>query len=288
MAAQMAKWAAVPAALACASINVYAAVEEEPQSQPVKAHQLSFYNPPPLKSKYIDEKPGRLQTGISSVRKSTGYYVDGCKNVYFFVKNGVMSSIQFGKDAYVYLKNPPPEFLPKVGAITVSGLTGVVLARKGSRFKKIAYPLGLSTLCISLCYPAQSVVVAKVTGKKLYSASHKTYEAIGSLWTKQSSAEAPLVRDLVAEEAPVSRTDHSISEARTAALESEEKAKAHEIQFHAGKTVSESQSVPLIPEVKVPSIISDALKVPKFTPDPRLMDHGQSSPEDKDMYSTRS
>ncbi|KAL8181027.1 UNVERIFIED_CONTAM: hypothetical protein K2H54_044283 [Gekko kuhli] len=284
----MAKWAAVPAALACASINVYAVGEEETKPQPLKAHQLSIYNAPPLKSRYIDEKPGRLQTGISSVRKSVGYYIDGCKSAYFFVKNGVISSIQFGKDSYVYLKNPPPEFLPKVGAITISGLTGLVLARKGSRFKKIAYPMGLCTLCISLCYPAQSVIVAKVTGKKLYSASHKTYEAIGSLWTKRSPAEVPLVLDKAAEKSSVSRTDHSIPEAHTAASESEEKAKAHETQLHAGKTVSESDSVPLIAEVKVLSVVSDTLKVSKFKPDPSLMDHGQSNPEDVDMYSTRS
>ncbi|XP_060105594.1 MICOS complex subunit MIC27 [Heteronotia binoei] len=288
MAAKMAKWAAVPAALACASVNVYAVAKEEPKSQPVKAHQLSVYNAPPLKSRYVDEQPGRLQTGISSVRTSTSYYINGCKNAYFFVKNGVISSIQFGKDAYVYLKNPPPEFLPKVGAVTLSGLTGLVLARKGSRFKKIAYPVGLCTLCISLCYPAQSVIVAKVTGKKLYSASHKTYEAIGSLWTKRSTAEVPLVLDKVAEEASVSRTDHSISEPCTAASESEEKAKAHETQFHAGKTVFESNSVPSAAEVKVPVVISDVLKVPKFKHDPSLMDHGQSNPEDVDMYSTRS
>ncbi|XP_015273381.1 PREDICTED: MICOS complex subunit MIC27 isoform X2 [Gekko japonicus] len=361
----MAKWAAVPATLACASINVYAVGEEEPKSQPVKAHQLSVYNAPPLKSRYIDEKPGRLQSGISSVRKSVGYYINGCRNAYLFVKHGVISSIQFGKDTYVYLKNPPPEFLPKVGAITISGLTGLVLARKGSRFKKIAYPMGLCTLCISLCYPAQSVIIAKVTGKKLYSASHKTYEAIGSLWTKRSTAEVPLVLDEAAEfqkerfhidkphrfkvysymsptfcdhcgsllwglvkqgskcgecgmnvhhecqekvanlcginqkllaealnqvsqESSVARTDHSIPEAHTAASESEEKAKAHETQLHAGETVPESDSVPLIAEVKVPSVISDTLKVSKFKPDPSLMDHGQSNPEDVDMYSTRS
>ncbi|XP_077164531.1 MICOS complex subunit MIC27 isoform X2 [Paroedura picta] len=271
----MAKWAAIPVTLAGAS-------EEEPKSQPVKAHQLSIYNAPPLKSRYINEKPGNLQTGISSVRKSVSYYMNGCKNAYFFVKNGIISSIQFGKDAYVYLKNPPPEFLPKVGAITISGLTGLVLARKGARFKKIAYPMGLCTLCVSLCYPAQSVIAAKVTGKKVYSASHKTYEAIGSLWTRRPTAEVPLVLGEVAEKAVVSKTDP------TAALEVEEKAKAHETQFHAEKTVSESSTVPLIADVKVPSVISDALKVPKFKPDPSLMDHGQSNPEDVDMYSTRS
>ena len=42
------------------------------------------------------------------------------------------------QDAYVYLKNPPPEFLPKVGVITVSGLTGLVLARKGKELHSLS------------------------------------------------------------------------------------------------------------------------------------------------------
>ncbi|NXR67038.1 MIC27 protein, partial [Rhadina sibilatrix] len=82
-------------------------------------------------------------------------------SAYVFVKKGIMDSIQFGKDAYVYLNNPPPEFLPKAAVVMVSGLAGVVLTRKGSRFKKIAYPLGLTTVGYSVCYPAQSVVIAK-------------------------------------------------------------------------------------------------------------------------------
>lgn len=34
-------------------------------------------------------------------------------------------------DAYVYLNDPPPEFFPRAAVITVSGLAGAVLARKG-------------------------------------------------------------------------------------------------------------------------------------------------------------
>ncbi|XP_053129723.1 MICOS complex subunit MIC27 isoform X2 [Hemicordylus capensis] len=283
---QMVKWAALPTALGSATISVYAATEDNPKSHRVKAHQLPIYNAPPLESRYIDEKPGRLQSGISSVRETTSYYINGCKDAYLFVKNGMISTIQFGKDAYVYLKNPPPEFLPKVGVITISGLTGLVLARKGSRFKKIAYPLGLCTLGVSLCYPVQSVVIAKVTGKKVYAASRTTYEAIASLWTKRPTAEVPLVQDKITKN--VSKTDHNISEAHIVAAELEEEVKALEMHFHSGKTLAQADSTPLIAEVKVPSVVTDMLKTPKFNPDPDLMDHGQSNPEDVDMYSTRS
>lgn len=34
--------------------------------------------------------------------------------------------------------------------------------------------------------------------------------------------------------------------------------------------------------------LTDVAKTTKFKLDPRLMDHGQSNPEDVDMYSTRS
>ncbi|KAF3818681.1 hypothetical protein GH733_012098, partial [Mirounga leonina] len=89
-----------------------------------------------------------------------------------------MDMVQSGKDAYIYLKNPPRDFLPKLGVITVSGLAGLVSARKGSRFKKIAYPLGLATLG------------ATVTGKKAYTTSQQIYEAVKSLWTKINKKES--------------------------------------------------------------------------------------------------
>ncbi|KAJ6663284.1 hypothetical protein lerEdw1_010420 [Lerista edwardsae] len=299
MATKIAKWAAFPTSLACASMTVYAAKEDSPNSPYVKAHQLSIYNAPPRESRYIDEKPGRLQIGISSIRESTAYYLHRCQAAYLSIKNGIITSVQFGKDvgvcvvfkdAYVYMKNPPPEFLPKVGVITISGLTGLVLARKGSRFKKIAYPLGLGTLGVCVCYPVQSVLVAKVTSKKVYAASHKTYAAVGSLWTKRSTAKGPPAQDKAVEEAaePDSSIDRSISEAHMIARESKEKVKVSEMQFYPEDTPEQTDSAPSVAEVKVPSVITDVLKAPKFQPDPSLMDYGQSSPEDADMYSTRS
>uniref|UniRef100_A0A2I2YMJ1 MICOS complex subunit n=1 Tax=Gorilla gorilla gorilla TaxID=9595 RepID=A0A2I2YMJ1_GORGO len=123
---------------------------------------LPIYTAPPLQSKYVEEQPGHLQMGFASIRTATGCYIGWCKGVYVFVKNGIMDTVQFGKDAYVYLKNPPRDFLPKMGVITVSGLAGLVSARKGSKFKKITYPLGLATLGATVCYPVQSVIIAKI------------------------------------------------------------------------------------------------------------------------------
>ncbi|KAM9127473.1 MICOS complex subunit MIC27 [Pangshura tecta] len=297
MAAKRATLVAIPAGLAFVSINIYAATEEESKPESVKPNQLPIYCVPPLKSKYVEEDPGHLQAGFSALRKTTSHYVEWCKDAYLFVKNGIMDSIQFGKDTYVYLKNPPPEFLPKVTVLTISGLAGLVLARKGSRIKKIAYPLGLTTLAVSVCYPAQSVVLAKITGKKLYAASHQTYEAIGSLWTKNSSMKEVLLTQkedtkpgsyVQQVPEPAVGEDKSV-EIKKTTPESEVKSKPLAVtDSPVMKIQSSKDPVPLPAEIKVPSVISDVAKTTKFKLDPRLMDHGQSSPEDVDMYSTRS
>ncbi|XP_074771658.1 MICOS complex subunit MIC27 [Athene noctua] len=274
MAAKVAKLAAVSSGLPFACITVYAATEQESKGQLVKPNQLPIYCPPPLKLKYIEEQPGYLQRQFSSVRQTTGRYIGWFKDAFVFVKNGIVDSIQFGKDAYVYLKNPPPEFLPKVGVITVSGLAGIVLARKDSRFKKIAYPLGLTALGVSVCYPAQSVVIAKVTGRKLFSASHQTYEAVRSLWAKKED-----VTKVQQESKSVTGDDKKKKEISSTKPESAIESRSFN-RTESSPVESWSNKDP------VPS--SGTVKTPKFKPDPKLVDHGQSSPEDVDMYSTRS
>ncbi|NXJ73213.1 MIC27 protein, partial [Trogon melanurus] len=276
---QVAKLAAVSSALPFACVTVYAATEKEPGGQLVNPNQLPIYCPPPLKSKYVEEQPGHLQKQLSSVRQKTGRYVGWCKNAFVFAKNGIMDAVQFGKDAYVYLKNPPPEFIPKVGVITISGLAGVMLARKDSRFKKIVYPLGLTTLGVSVCYPAQSVVVAKVTGKKLLSASHQAYGAVRSLWAEKED-----VAKLQQESKSVTQEDKKKKEVSSKkpepAVESRSFNRTESSSVNSSPGESRSNKDP------VPS--PGTVKTPKFKPDPKLMDHGQSSPEDVDLYSTRS
>uniref|UniRef100_A0A7N4NXA3 MICOS complex subunit n=1 Tax=Sarcophilus harrisii TaxID=9305 RepID=A0A7N4NXA3_SARHA len=165
-----------------AALSVRAVAEEEAPQKTMKPTQLPIYNVPSLHSKYIEEQPGHLQTRITSIRTTACHYFGWCKDVYVWMKNGIMDTVQFGKDAYVYLKNPPQDFLPKIGVITASGLVGFISAKKGSKFKKIAYPLGLTALGASVCYPAQAVVITKVTGKKVYAASQGVYEVLASLW----------------------------------------------------------------------------------------------------------
>ncbi|KAF7480299.1 Hypothetical predicted protein [Marmota monax] len=160
---RMGKLTTMPAGLMYASVSVRVSREEEYKKKLMRPDQLPIYTAPPLQSKYVEEQPGHLQMAFASIRTTTGHYIGWCKGVYVFVKNGIMDTVQIGKDAYIYLKNPPQDFLPKMGVITVAGLAGLVSARKGSGFKKVVYPLGMATLGATVCYPVQSVIIAKVS-----------------------------------------------------------------------------------------------------------------------------
>ncbi|KAM5127756.1 MICOS complex subunit MIC27 isoform 2-T2 [Callospermophilus lateralis] len=262
---RMGKLTTMPAGLMYASVSVHVSREEEYKKKLMRPDQLPIYTAPPLQSKYVEEQPGHLQMAFASIRTTTGHYIGWCKGVYVFVKNGIMDTVQIGKDAYVYLKNPPQDFLPKMGVITVSGLAGLVSARKGSGFKKVVYPLGMATLGATVCYPVQSVIIAKVTGKKAYATSQQIYEAFKSLWTKSN----------IKESLPEPKERNKLSNS------DEIPEKTTQIQKHSVPLPTELSS-----ETKTKSeSISGATQ---FIPDPRLMDHGQSHPEDVDMYSTRS
>ncbi|XP_032128148.1 MICOS complex subunit MIC27-like [Sapajus apella] len=107
-----------------------------------------------------------------------------------------------------------------------------------------------------------------VTGKKIYATSQQIFETVKSLWTKSNKKESL--------PQPKEKTKLGSSA---------------EIQV-SGKTthVLKQHSVPLPTELsseaKTKSVSTSGAT--QFMPDPKLMDHGQSHPEDIDMYSTRS
>uniref|UniRef100_A0A3B4BSH6 MICOS complex subunit n=2 Tax=Pygocentrus nattereri TaxID=42514 RepID=A0A3B4BSH6_PYGNA len=144
---------------------------EEKTDEHISPRELSVYNPEAPVTQYVDEQPGRLQAGLGRMRVGLQPYVRAVQDACTSVKVGVMSLYQAGQDTYEFLRDPPPGFLPRVGVITVSGLAGLVLARKGSRIKRIGVPLAFTAVGTAVCYPTQTVGVLKFTGKKVYSAS---------------------------------------------------------------------------------------------------------------------
>ncbi|XP_069841767.1 MICOS complex subunit MIC27 [Dendropsophus ebraccatus] len=286
MVSKILKLAAVPGGLIVSSYGLYAVSDREAKGDRLDPQKLSLYSVPNQQSRFIEAQPGRVQCVFSAVRRTVWPLISWTQNTCSSVRTGVEETIQLGKDSYIYLKNPPPEFLPRVGIISVSGLAGLVLARKGSRLKKIVYPLGLAALGASVCYPAQAVIVAKVTSKKLYGAGHWTYNAISSLWKAKPHKEEEAIP------APREEVKEATREEERGAAEPKESPAEHGAQDEQEPSTSPEPptiSPPVDPEkASATSVYTELPKNVKFQPPPELVDHGQSNPEDVDLYSTRS
>ncbi|XP_058239276.1 MICOS complex subunit MIC27 isoform X2 [Hemibagrus wyckioides] len=208
MVAKVVKLAVIPAALGLASFRVYAMTEDRTDGR-VSPQELSVYSADPPALHYVEERAGRLQSGIGLMRARLQSYVRAVQNTCTSVKVRAISLYQTGQDTYNFLRDPPPGFLPRVGIITVSGLSGLILARKGSRIKRIGVPLVMTSVGAAVCYPLHTVAVLQVTGKKVYSATSFVASAF-----KSDSKVAGVVPDHAPEEAapgteaPVSVVTH--------------------------------------------------------------------------------
>uniref|UniRef100_A0A8C2H965 MICOS complex subunit n=1 Tax=Cyprinus carpio TaxID=7962 RepID=A0A8C2H965_CYPCA len=170
---QILKYAALPAAAVTVGLGSFRIdyINEKINEELISPRELSIYSPDGPAVQFVEEQPGVVQTGLGAVRVGLQPYVRAVQSTFTSVKVGVISVYHAGQDTYHFLRDPPQGFLPKVGVIGVSGLGGLILARKSSRLKRIVVPLGLATAGTAVCYPTQTVGVLKITGKKVYAVS---------------------------------------------------------------------------------------------------------------------
>ncbi|KAK2911155.1 hypothetical protein Q8A67_003288 [Cirrhinus molitorella] len=371
MAAKILKYAVLPAAavgVGLGSFRIYS-INEKINEELISPRELSIYSPDGPAVHLVEEQPGVVQTGLGAVRVGLQPYVRAVQSTITSVKLGAISVYHAGQDTYHFLRDPPPGFLPRMGVIGVSGLGGLILARKGSRLKKIVVSLGLATAGTAVCYPTQTVGVLKITGKKVYAVSSSvasilkskpkedvimpavsvespatvTSSDIESPAKALSEPEVPPVVDVASvfaapnsepETAPVTEAtakpvlDAELTPApeptpsaetnSTPVVESEifpETAPAApELEVlppteatlsttpieeettppeDATPTIVDEETVASPPAEEAPPsseppVVEPATSKSHFVPDPSLLDHGQSNPEDADMYSTRS
>ncbi|XP_051914023.1 MICOS complex subunit MIC27 isoform X1 [Hippocampus zosterae] len=377
---------AVPAMLGIASIRVYTISEMSTEGL-ITREKLNIYTPEPKSAQVqvVPDQPGLIESGLASAREHLQPLVHTVKGACISVKRGSVNLYHAGEDVYYCLKDPPPGFLPRVGTITMAGLLGMFVARKGSRLKRIVVPLGLMSAGASVCYPAQAVAVFKVTGKKMYAAGQWSRTTVSSLLTSKppepDAARQPqatpvpppeatvvdephpsepgtvpsfaisdtevrsaecgpdadnLIIAIATEEASVKLTEISAEQA-AAEIHSESLDRIESEALQATKEAQEgavaisndaiasseaispasdgtpAETLPAEPtqssepETKesaqvesapadVPASTADLPPIKTsnetaggagFTPDPALLDFGQSSPEDEDLYSTR-
>uniref|UniRef100_A0A674AP91 MICOS complex subunit n=1 Tax=Salmo trutta TaxID=8032 RepID=A0A674AP91_SALTR len=110
----------------------------------------SLYTTPELQVNY----------GVAELRKWAEPVTDQCQ-VYLFLSDEVYRTVEPTVKTYEFLKDPPPELYPSVGVVGFSGFLGLYLA-KGSRVKRLVFPVGLMALSASMFYPQQATSLAKV------------------------------------------------------------------------------------------------------------------------------
>ncbi|XP_047445165.1 MICOS complex subunit MIC26-like [Mugil cephalus] len=184
---------AMPGALTLLPVTVSAATGdgEKEATAPLNLDDLSLYTaPPPLHnaSRRVEPEAGQLEDSVATLRKSVEPYAAWCQDTYDKIKPKVQSVVQFGNDAYAYLKSPPKDFYPRAGVIGFTGVVGLFLAR-GSRFKKLVYPAGLMTLSTSMYYPEKAADIAKSTGDSVYDTAVQSYAALEKMLNPGSKAE---------------------------------------------------------------------------------------------------
>ncbi|XP_041799930.1 MICOS complex subunit MIC27 [Chelmon rostratus] len=276
---------AVPTVLSIASIRVYT-VREAPTEGLVTREKLNIYTPLPqsAQAQFVPERPGVIQSGLTTARESILPFYLAVKGACFSVKRGSVNLYHAGEDMYYYLKDPPPEFLPRFGTITMAGLLGMFLARKGSRFRRLAVPLGLMSTAASVCYPAQAVAVLKVTGKKVYAAGRWSSAAVSSLFT-------PKPQEAVTRETAASQPQAATVPNPESAAAEEETSSVTLAEISPDQTPTESSTVALsVPAETNTSTTSEEIPAPVEGEEPSNTKQAAEdvSPDDTPAESTPS
>ncbi|XP_075953694.1 MICOS complex subunit MIC26-like [Anarhichas minor] len=185
---------AMPGAASLLPSPVFAAAPagdgETETTAPLLRDELTLYSAPPQQKSPYEEPPeaGQLEQRVATIRKLTEPYTGWCRGTYDQIKPKVQSAVKFGSDSYAYLKNPPKDFYPRAGVIGFTGILGLFLAR-GSRAKRLIYPVGLMTVSASLYYPEQAATIVKSTGDSVYDRAVQSYAALERMVKPRSKAE---------------------------------------------------------------------------------------------------
>ncbi|XP_067295276.1 MICOS complex subunit MIC27 isoform X1 [Pseudorasbora parva] len=292
MAAKILKYAALPAAAAVGlgSLRIYS-MNEKTNEALISPRELSIYSPDGPAVQFVDEQPGVVQTGLGAVRVGLQPYVRAVQSAFTSVEVGVISLYLAGQDTYHFLRDPPPGFLPRVGVIGVSGLGGLILARKGSRLKRIVVPLGLATAGTAICYPTQTVAVMKITGKKVYTISSsfasilksKPKEAVIMPAVSVESAAAVTSPDT---EAPVKALSEISPESEPPPAVSDEEvtliSKAESVEFAPVADIVSEDAIEPPSAVDLPTEIASPLSEPEFPPALETAPVTETTPEPVD------
>ncbi|XP_061661673.1 MICOS complex subunit MIC26-like isoform X4 [Syngnathoides biaculeatus] len=155
-----------------------------------------------------------LERGVASLRKWAEPYLDRCQQtgrtaadkvetrntfgrvppserrlrvlvcpqeVYRTAEPAISASGGAVRDAYQLLSAPPPDLYPSAAAVGFSVLLGLYLAR-GSKVKRVAFPMGLAALSASAFYPQQAASLFKAGQDLTCVWVQRSRVAVETLW----------------------------------------------------------------------------------------------------------
>ncbi|XP_038052084.1 MICOS complex subunit MIC27-like [Patiria miniata] len=173
------KLAALPAVAGSASLALGIPVLKaealpipgEPRRRRVLPKELPIYDEPSSEAEYrlepIDTS-GYVYQAVSVVRQNIWKFSESVEGAVEKTKQAYRFVEKTEQDIIAYIKTEEG-FYPRVSAIALAGLTGVVLARKGGVFRKVLYSGVLMTATASVCYPYQVVKITKAEYQSLQS-----------------------------------------------------------------------------------------------------------------------
>ncbi|XP_046586507.1 MICOS complex subunit MIC27 isoform X1 [Neodiprion lecontei] len=103
----------------------------------------------------VNCEPSYLEQGFGTIRKSLSGVFTQYQHITESITDKIDTGVAHSESLYEYLKEES-NVLPRMGAIGIGALSGLILSLRGGAFKKTLYTTTGGLLVASLCYPKQA------------------------------------------------------------------------------------------------------------------------------------
>ncbi|XP_020787891.1 MICOS complex subunit MIC26-like isoform X2 [Boleophthalmus pectinirostris] len=139
-----------------------------------------------------EPESGAVEEKVSLLRNWMQPYTDQCQktgeaaldkveSVYKRVEPKINASVTTVTDVYRFLSDPPSNFYPSVAVIGFSGFLGLYLA-KGSRLRRVVFPVVLVGFSSSVFYPQQASALLQVSADQVCGLFDRSRVAVENVW----------------------------------------------------------------------------------------------------------